>query len=250
MAHFAHIRVTPYEFDYDLSGVIKYGEKYVVAAEKGGLTFKPHFHIAIYTDVCKKTLDNAIKECFHIPKEGKGKASKYFANKYDEYSDPSPEYVCKDLPDVSGIAVQAVAVKGYTPAEVQEFIKEGRRKYGPGSEYWKKKHPNSNRMEQPANSTPVSGGPKSVEDSPLKDEWSKLLDAYETEYYAVDSTRKNDTMKDIEKWIKHYYLARSRPIPRAGDIARYRYSLWAIVTQPSINVESADAHEQKYYSQL
>ena len=55
-------------------------------------------------------------------------------------------------------------------------------------------------------------------------------------------------MKDIEKWIKHYYLARSRPIPRAGDIARYRYSLYAIVVQNAIDVDAADSHEKNLYS--
>lgn len=245
MSHFCHIRVTPYEFDYDLSGVTKYGEKYVVAAEKGGLTFKPHFHIALFTDACKKTIDEAIKKSFNIPKEGKGKASKYFTNKYDDYVDPSPEYVCKDLPDVSGITICATAVKGYTSAEVQEFIVEGRKKYGPGSEYHKKKYPEKYRN-QPTNSTPAQGGPKSEEDTPVKDEWTKLLNAYEDYYYGKE--QKGDTMKDIEKWIKHYYLARSRPIPRAGDIARYRYSLYAIVVQSNIDVDAADAHEKNLYS--
>lgn len=245
MAHFAHIRVTPYEFDYDLSGVTKYGEKYIVAAEKGGITFKPHFHIAMYTDVCKKTLDDAIRRSFNIPKEGKGKASKYFSDKFDEYEDPSPEYVCKDLPDVSGITITAYAVKGYTPAEVQKFIEEGRRKYGPGSDYFRKKHPGT-KWNEPANSTPVSGGPKSEGDIPAKDEWTKLLQAYEEEFYK-DSSRANDTMKTIEKWIKHYYLARSRPIPRAGDLSRYRYSIYAIVVQPNLDVDAADSHEKNLY---
>lgn len=244
MAHFSHIRVTPYEFDYDLSGVLKYSEKYVVVAEKGAITFKPHFHIAMYTDACKKTLDNTIKRDFHIPSEGKGKASKYFAHKYDEYQDPSPEYVCKDLFDSSGTHLVPQHVKGFTPAEVQEFIKEGHRKYGPGSDYHRKKYPQLYRIE-PANSTPVEG-PKSEATS--KGEWDKLLEAYEDAFYSQKRT--NDTMKDIEKWIKHYYLARSRPIPRAGDIARYRYSLWAIVVKDEIDVDAADSHENNIYSNI
>lgn len=245
MAHFVHIRVTPYEFDYDLSGVIKYSEKYIVAAEKGSITFKPHFHIAMYVDVCKKTLTDTIRRCFNIPQEGKGKASKYFCCKYDEYDDPSPAYLCKDLPDVSGSVVAAVALKGYTPAEVQEYIIEGRKRFGPGSDYWKKKHPGTKWIE-PANSTPVSGGPKSEEDIQPKDEWSRLLQAYEDHFYK-DVTQAA-TMKDIEKWIKHFYLARSRPIPRAGDLARYRYSLYAIVVQDNIDVDAADSHEKNLYA--
>lgn len=242
MAHFAHIRVTPYQLDYDLSGVLKYSEKHVVVIEKGTITFKPHFHITMYTDVCKKTLDDAIRRSFNIPSEGKGKASKYFANKFDEYKDPTPEYVCKELFDPSGTILSPVDVKGYTPAEVQEFIKEGHRKYGPGSDYHRRKYPQLYRIE-PAKSTPVEG-PKS--EATPKGEWEKLLEAYEDAFYE-DKQRKNDTMKDIEKWIKHYYLARSRPIPRAGDLSRYRYSLWAIVVKDEIDVDAADSHEKKHY---
>lgn len=240
MAHFAHIRATPYQFDYDLSGVTRHSDKYVVVTEKGGLTFKPHFHIAMYTDVCKKTLDNAIRRAFNIPQEGKGKASKFFANKYDAYTDPTPEYVCKDLFDPSGTHLVPYAVNGYTPAEVQEFIKAGRAKYGPGTEYHRKKYPELYRSES-ANSTPVEG-PKS--ETALKGEWEKLLEAYEEAFYK-DPKRSDDTILSIRSFIKHYYLARSRPIPRAGDIQRYSYSLWAIVVCDDIDIDKADAHERK-----
>lgn len=226
------------------------GEKYLVAAEKGGLTFKPHFHIFMYTDVCEKTLRNHIQKYFNIPTGTKGAASKYYMLKYDKYSDPNPAYLCKDMHDASGTVLGLVASKGYSPAEVKEFLEEGKKQYGPGSDFHRKKYPELYRSEQPANSTPVKGGPKSEEEAPAKDEWSKLLGAYEDEYYKVDSTHKNDTMKDIERWIKHYYLARSRPIPRAGDLSRYRYSLYAIVIQPQINVDAADAHEQKIYGSI
>lgn len=245
MSHHCHIRVTPYEFEYDLSGLLMDGEKYIVAQEKGGITFKPHYHIFMYTDVCEKTIRNHIQRYFNIPVGTKGAASKYYMLKYDKYNDPDPSYVCKEIYDVSGTMAGLVATQGYTPAEVQEFLESGKKKYGPGSDYHKKKHPELYRM-TPANSTPVKG-PKSEEESPAKDEWSKLLQAYEDAYYDADSKHKEDTMKDIEKWIKHYYLARSRPIPRAGDLARYRYSLYAIVVQDKLDVEAADNHENKIY---
>lgn len=251
MAHHAHIRVTPYDLDYDLSGVIANAEKYIVVSETGKQTLKPHFHIWLITDVCKATINNHVKRYFKVPPGKRGHESKYYSCYYDTYKDPSPEYICKELDYTDSEFKGLECYHGYTPEEIEQFMIDGKRKYGPGSEYFRKKHPELHWKEKAANSIPAeSEDPKSepaLSKHTPKDEWKRLSEGFEEFYYP---NKKSLNMPDIARWIKHYYLARFRPIPRTGDLRRYSYSLWAIYVKDDTSMEgvdAADSHEATWF---
>jgi len=223
MSNHAHVRFTPLDLSgYDISEFCKGFEKYIVAVEKGAPGAgqqSEHYHIYLETNVTKKTVDNRIHKYLNVPSSGgRGKNSKYFSNKYNEYTFPSPEYIVKDG--------KIVEYQGYTQEQIDKYETFGRAKYG---------HKNVDVdlnsgelcVQPPQQNTPA---PK------RESEWDKLLDWYEEQpnYQQMD-------MVQIRKMIMTYYLKQRKPIPRSGDLGRYTYSLWALGHQKEDSIETCDA---------
>lgn len=235
MAHHAHIRCTPMELDYDLSGVVKNATKYIINQEVGTVTFKPHFHIWIWTDDCEKTVRNHITSALKIPPGTKGKCNAYYICKYDKYVDPTPAYLCKDLSGSYGF----VSSSGYTQDEIDEFVRIGRLLYGPGSAYYAKKN--------------KSPAPPKVEESPpapvkvVKERpsaWKDLNDAFADVWYDTpDEDRYIWDIPRICRWIKHRFLKNHQPIPAESNTRRWAYSLYAIYAK-DVETEGMKAIEQ------
>jgi len=159
--HF-HVRVTPHPTNLpamtpDMSGMLtRWNDyKYILAHEvsEDGI---PHYHLYVEGPyVAEKTVRNAIT-AYGIPKTGRGRANAYYALKYNEYTNPSPEYVCAEG-DIR-------AVRGYSDEEVAKHIEQGRIKYSE-----RKKSP-TGRVEIVA---PTDKTPK---ESYLDDLWLKFMD--------------------------------------------------------------------------
>lgn len=240
--HHYHLRLTPSALKEpitDLSGWLIGAHKWVIAAEKGSKTQKPHLHFYIESDDCMATIRNKIRSAYRLTVGQKGKANSEYCLKGDCYKDPSPAYVVKDN--------VIVDYRGISKEELEEYVRSGSARWGVG------------RFQDMLDAFDLQG------DSPGKDqeeeevelrvrttpatppvprsEWDSLLTSYK-----LDPKATTRTMPMIQQWIKSYYLTRSRPIPRAGDLRRYAYSMWAIlhdkVTEE--DVYEADVHERSY----
>lgn len=123
--HF-HLRLTPSPKDLpaitpDLSGMLGRFEKYVLSHEVSKDSI-PHYHLYGETDECEKTVRTHIVATCKIPIVGRGKVNGYYCFKFNQYSRPSPEYVCAEG-DIR-------ASKGYTQEEIAEYIEAGKKYIG------------------------------------------------------------------------------------------------------------------------
>lgn len=118
-----HLRFTP----YDLSGYtfnwLYFYDKYIIAREDVDDDGNPLLHYHILVDDAGlgiQTLRNAAIANLKIPKAGRGKNNKYYAL-IDDWEDPG--YICK--------YDNIVGSKGYTEAEILDYVVSGRKKYLP-----------------------------------------------------------------------------------------------------------------------
>lgn len=203
--HHAHLRFTPQGTSYDISGLLLTVPRYVIAKEVGTETEKAHYHVYMETDRCEKSLRNDIIKYLQIPKMARGQANTYYCLKVDCYKDPSPAYVCKD-----GVIID---YKGYTEGEIQNYEVKGAVKF------------NKQCAPDTVQSRLVFVDAK-IAPTKQQSEWDKLLCAV---YDRSDF--KSMTIPDIKRYIKHFYLRQTKPIPRDGDLARYSYSIYAIIQE-------------------
>lgn len=220
--HHFHLRVTPHVDSYDLSGWINdfNPTRWVIAKEAGSITFKPHYHIYVETEspIVEKTLRNRVTKAFDIPTGKRGVSNKYYALKIDCYKDPSPAYLLKDVPG----QLDPGNYRGYSPAEISEFMIEGRKQFPP--------KPVRVLSDVDLNVTGDLNYSNIVEnDQPAKGktEWTRLLDKFEDLFYSDEYYRKLN-MSQIRDWIVTEYVGRRLPPPRTGDQNRYAQGLWMI----------------------
>lgn len=111
--------------NYDLSGILLLKvSKLIIGYEtkdKHGNTTIPHYHIYGETDYKEDSIRVKLRDLLNIPKTTQGKGSAYSALEFNKYSDPSPAY-CAKWGDIK-------MSKGYTEAEIQEYIKIGARNW-------------------------------------------------------------------------------------------------------------------------
>lgn len=122
--HF-HLRLTPKPKDLpaitpDISGMLQRFDKYVLAYEISEDSI-PHYHLYGETDECEKTVRSHVVSTCQIPIVGRGKTNGYYCFKFNQYSRPSPEYVCAEG-DIR-------ASKGYTKEALDEYIRKGKEIY-------------------------------------------------------------------------------------------------------------------------
>lgn len=104
----------------DISGMLGRFDKYVLAHEISEDSI-PHYHLYGETDECEKTVRTHIVSTCQIPIVGRGKTNGYYCFKFNQYSRPSPEYVCAEG-DIR-------ASKGYTKEALDEYIRKGKETY-------------------------------------------------------------------------------------------------------------------------
>lgn len=75
-----------------------------------------------------------------------------------------------------------------------------------------------------------------------KTEWDRILSSFKK---TPDSEK--FTMMKIRKYVISYYLQQSKPPPRAGDVNRYSYALWAIVRNKT-DIEDIQEIDETYSS--
>ena len=203
---------------YSYEELLKECPRYVICNEIGTEKEKPHTHIYLETEDCEKTIRNKLLRCLQIPKSTRGKGSAYYGLFYNKYKDPSPAYIVKE-----GNILQS---KGYSPDELEHYIMQGAFKYSKKID-----------IDLTENIATVADAP-SVTAVVGSTEWDKLK--------AAHKNRGHDTMSEIKRWIKYYYLKQGRCIPREGDTRRYAYSLWTLSQNRILteeNIVDADRHE-------
>lgn len=207
-----HLRFTPAPpgspaiADYDLSGMIneKKYMRYIVAHEISDKGI-PHYHIWLEGDVSEKTARNYVYQHLHVPKGGKqGQTNAYYILKFNEYDKPSPEYVCKD-----GDIRQS---KGFTEAEIANYIEEGNRKY------------NKPKSDVIIRQAAAEGGDKR-QDRDLVSMYLKYMDEVlpkdinEMRYtYTIDMLRASS--------IKWWRKSQGGLLPQASTYKRFLASAW------------------------
>lgn len=195
----------------------------------GGPT-EPHFHIYIETEVTRDTIINYAYKLLGIKKGQKGTANKYFA--------------CKNWNDDIGYFVKSGTIT-YTHniTVLPEKIEEGYNMYI---------KPYLNDMitvikqEASEPGSPASGASPTAARKPPKDEWSLLFMAQ-----PQMETTANWEPIDWRKWICKYYLARTRPVPRTGDLFRYAISLHILRKSKGAKLENIlDTEVNNYVESL
>lgn len=209
MSHTAHLVFKPSGQDYDLSGLLFDAPSYIIAREVGKVNKHEHYHICFRVEACEQTIRTRILSALNIPKTGRGKGNTHYTLKWDAYKNWSPEYPAK-----SG---DIISSKGFTEDEIEDAIFRGSIKYNKQVDE-NNKGANIDVSQDMCQATVASPPPASA------CEWDRLLHAYKQSDKSLDRSCVN-----IKRWIKSYYLLRSRPIPRDGDLKRWSYSLYAIV---------------------
>lgn len=217
--HHGHLRFTPNDeiLHYDLSGLIQNlgAARYALVYEYGvdnHEDFKKRSHYHLYFELthltCEKTVRNLVIEKLGIPTVGRGRTNKHYCLKFDKYTDPSAMYLFKDRDD--GVIKDQ---RGYPEAEIARLKAIANQRW-PKTQTIVVTAPQSRIFLENANAPQTK----------TQTEWQKL--------YCAALDRKNFKQMSMQDWgrfIKHYYLKDERPIPRAGDIQRYQYSLYAIL---------------------
>lgn len=227
-----HFRFTPYDLDYDMMAFVEQADKYVIAFEKHDKTGKlvaPHYHIYMETSVCSSTITNWAYKNLAIPKGLKGKANKYFACK--NWNDDI-KYFCKQG--------NVKMYKGFDEDQIDEAKALGYNKFI---------KPYLNDMITVIKQEASDPGTPASAASPTtarKDEWTLLFMAQP----QLELTANWEPI-DWRKWICKYYLARTRPVPRTGDLYRYAISLHILRKSKGGQLENImDIETDKYVESL
>lgn len=192
---YCHIRLTPPNGGAVSLDDFKYPcLAYFEETKKDGTKCPLHYHIAV-ANMDPSNLRKYCREYFKLPAVGRGQGNKYISVKGDwldiSYVAKSGNRVRADLPDID-----------------PDWLEQE------GKKYYQKK------LEEKPLAITSEGVKEKKEDKPA--EWDILLSKW------TQLKREHFTMLDIKNWIKSYYLTRMKPIPRAGDLSRYAYSLYAI----------------------
>lgn len=227
-----HFRFTPHDLDFDLRAFVESADKYIVGFEnkdKQNKQCEPHYHIYMETKYTRDTVVNWAYKHLGIKKGQKGTANKYFAVKN---WDDDISYFCK------GSNVQLF--KGFDMETIDACALLGYQKYI---------QPYLNDMITVIKGTePDSGTPASEASptAPRKDEWTLLFMAQP----EMDISANWEPI-DWRKWICKYYLARTRPVPRTGDLYRYAISLHILRKSKGGQLENIlDIETDKYVESL
>ena len=219
------IRFTPqdisgYSFDW-----IKQ-QKHCIAKEIGPKTKKLHYQMYIETDYCIKTVRNNITKSLKIPIGIQGRESAYYAITPD-WKDWT--YTLKDAEIISQNIVD--------PRELPELIAKATLTYG--------------EKEQPVKVETI------IEVREKTDlTWDTLLQMYDegANYRNIAGNKENKfatySINDFRNWICAYYLRRRKPIPRAGDLGRYSFSLYCLKQQDVKQIKEIDMEFVEKYSAL
>lgn len=212
MAHNCHIRFTPSGQTYDLSGLLVNATRYIVSREQAS---KEHYHICFETEQCQETVRARVLTTLNIPKTGRGQGNTHYCLKWDKYKNWTPEYAAKSGDIVSSL--------GFTPDEIEDAIWRGSIKYN--KQIDKEAKGTSIDVQSAHQVTEIT------ETHTHKGEFDRLLETFE------NSDSRDDDVVNIKRWIKSQYLKRRKPIPRASDLGRWAYSIYAIVRNKTEKVD-------------
>lgn len=191
---YCHIRYTPPN-EGGISNMHEF--KYPCLAywedkSKNGEKAKLHYHIATANMDCSN-LRKYCRDFFNIPKGKRGEGNKYIS-------------VTKDFVDLSYVVKYGNQVRADLPDIDLEFLERESKKYLV--------------QEKPVTVPPSNSVQCDKEKKPA--EFDMLLSKW------ILLKRDDYNMFDIKKWICSVYLQKNKPIPRAGDLYRYSYSIYAI----------------------